>query len=209
MSIRSASILGLMALALFSLWLLLAGKQRVLGIDSGPAGFALMMLTAWGSLYALYRLPRRDFENAVSPGEWRAWIGTVFMAQLTAYMLLTAYSSRGASLIESPYTGAVGRNVAMMFIAWIVVSWIMDQRLAGQVQEDERDREISRIANSWGSTALAFCVVGMAVTLGLSPAEKLEWAKPPMIAHMLIFSLLWGALVQYAVTAIQYWRDRR
>lgn len=209
MSLRHAGMFGLVALALVSLWLLFVGPQQILGLDTGHIGFVLMSVTAWGSLYGLYRWPRNELDTVISPGEWRAWIGTLFMAMLTTYMLAAAYVSKGASLAESPYAGRVGGNVAMMFIAWIVVYSVLEKRWQGQVLEDERDREINRIAGSWGSGALAACIIGIAVTLGLSPAEKLAWAKPPMIAHMLIFSLLWGALVQCAVTAIQYWRDRR
>jgi len=42
----------------------------------------------------------------------------------------------------------------------------------------------------------------------LSPIEQLTWAKPPMVAHLLIFSLLWAGLVENVVATIQYWRDR-
>lgn len=209
MNKRSAGLLGLAGIAIFALWLLLAGPGHLLGIDTGKVGFALLMATAWGALYALYRWPRGELDGPVSPGEWRAWIGTVFMAQLTAYVLVHTLPFSAASLLESRDVRAIGGNVVMLIIAWLVVSSVLQSRWKGRVQEDERDREIDRIAASWGSGALSFCIIGIAVMLGLTPPEKLEWATPHNIAHLLIFSLLWGGLVHYATTAIQYWRERR
>lgn len=209
MNKRSAGLLGLAGLAIFALWLLLAGPGHVLGLDAGKAGFALLMATAWGALYALYRWPRGELEGPVSPGEWKAWIGTVFMAQLTAYVLVQTQLFAGTTLLHSADARAIGSNVAMLVIAWLIVSSVLQSRWKGRVQEDERDREIDRIAANWGSGALTVLIIGIAVMLGLSPAHKLEWATPLRIAHLLIFALLWSGLVHYATTAIQYWRDRR
>ena len=57
--------------------------------------------------------------------------------------------------------------------------------------------------------ALVFVVIGVAVMLGISPARKLEWATPIAIANLLIFALIWSCFVEYVVTALSYWRDRR
>ena len=46
-------------------------------------------------------------------------------------------------------------------------------------------------------------------TTGFSPAAKLAWAPPPMVAHLLIVGLVLSCLVEYGVTAVSYWRDRR
>lgn len=209
MNNRSVGLLGLAALAILALWLLLAGPGHLMGIDTGKAGFALLMATVWGSLYALYRWPRGELDGAVSPGEWQAWIGTIFMAQLTAYVLVQSLGFSGAPLLENPDARAIGGNVVMLIIAWLVVSSVMRSRWKGRVQEDERDREIDRVASDWGSGALAVCIIGIAVMLGISPAEKLAWATPLKIAHLLVFALLWSGLVRYAATAIQYWHERR
>lgn len=52
-------------------------------------------------------------------------------------------------------------------------------------------------------------MIGVAVMLGISPARKLEWATPIAIANLLIFALIWSCFVEYVVTALSYWRDRR
>jgi uncharacterized membrane protein len=209
MSMRVLGTLGLASLAILALWLLLADPDRILGIDTGNAGMVLLMAVAWGSLYALYRLPRGELDMAISPGEWRAWIGVLFMAQLIVYLLLKSHVFVGAPLMHNPDASAVGRNVVMLLIAWAIVSQVMSDRWKGLVLEDERDREIDRVASSWGSGALTVTVIGVAVTLGITPTEKLEWAKPLMVAHVLVFCVLWGTQVNYTVAAIQYWRDRR
>ena len=63
---------------------LLLHDGRWLGLDTGAAGTAVLVLTAWGALFALGRADLSAVENAVSPGEWRAWIGTVFTAVAAA-----------------------------------------------------------------------------------------------------------------------------
>ena len=53
------------------------------------------------------------------------------------------------------------------------------------------------------------CRLALAVTLGLSPVERLAWATHFMIANLLVFALMWGWLCEYVATAMLYWRDRR
>ncbi|MDX2298886.1 MAG: hypothetical protein NW204_04100 [Xanthomonadaceae bacterium] len=208
MTSPSLRLLGLLVVALLALWLLLAGGDRVLGLDTGKLGFAALVTLAWGSLYAVYRLPRGEADAAIAPGEWQAWIGLVFMAQLLAYLLLKSDVLIHAPVLHNVQARTVGNHVVMLFVAWLVISQLMKARWQDKVQEDERDREIARVAASWSSGALTFCVIGVAVTLGLSPAEKMAWATPPAIAHMLVYALLWAGLISHAAAAIQYWRDR-
>jgi len=130
------------------------------------------------------------------------------MLMLSGYLLLKSPVFAGASLLQNPHASAVGRNVVLLILAWMVIAQLLRHHWQGQVQEDERDREISRVASRWRSDALSFIIIGFAVTLGLSPIEQLTWAKPPMVAHLLIFSLLWAGLVENVVATIQYWRDR-
>ena len=52
-------------------------------------------------------------------------------------------------------------------------------------------------------------VFGIVVTLGITPADRLAWATPVAVAHLLVFTLVWHCLVEYFVTAVSYWRDRR
>jgi len=208
MNSSSWRLLGLLVMALAAVWLLLAGGDRVLGLDTGKLGFASLVTLTWGSLYAVYRLPRGEADAAIAPGEWQAWVGLVFMAQLVAYLLLKSDALIHATASHNPHARVVGNHMVMLLVAWLVISQVMKARWRGTVQEDERDRQIARVAARWGSGALTFSVIGVAVTLGLSPAEKLAWATPPMVAHMLVFALLWAGLIEHAAAAIQYWRDR-
>lgn len=190
-----------------SLWLLLAGPSRVLGLDGGRWGVVLLVAVAWGSLLAVQSLPRGDFEQA-SPGEWKAWIGVLFMAVAVGYFLAKIQVFQAPALPHNPQATAVGRNVVMLLVAWTVLSGVVAARWKGSVQEDERDRDIARKASGWGRGATIACVVGLAVTLGFSPADRLLWATHLMIANLLVLSLMCGCLFEYAATAIAYWRDR-
>lgn len=200
---------GLLAVAGVALWLLLAGPGRLLGVDAGNAGMALLIATAWLALYALYRLPRGDFEKSVSPGEWKAWIGAAFMAVSIAYFLGKAHLFQGPPVPHNPDATAVGRNLVLLLVAWTVLSGVMASRWKGEVEEDERDRRIAAKAAGWGRGALVLCVVGIAVMLTFSPSEKLRWATHLMVANMMVFALMWAWFCEYLATAAQYWRDRR
>lgn len=200
---------GLAALALQAFWRLLTGAGQVFGLDGSDYPFFLVVALSWSVLYAFYRWPRQGQESVIAPSEWRAWIGLLVVAQLIINLLLNAWRSEGASLLEGPYRGSVIGNTILPIVAWMVLYSAIDKRWRGQVQEDERDREIDRVAAGWGNGAFALCIIGVAVMLELSPPEKLLWAKPPAIANLLIFALLWGAFIQCAVSAIQYVRDRR
>lgn len=214
MESRQWGFAGLLALAGLAFWLLLAGPSNVLGIDTGQAGTALLVASAWISLYAVSRLPRRELGRVASLGEWKAWIGTGFMALVIGYFLAKIDVLAGASTWNNPEANAVGGNLAMLLIAWAVLSSVMSSRWKGEigadeVEEDERDRGIAVRASGWGRGALTLSIIGFAVMLGFSPAHKLQWATHLMIANLLIFALMWGCLMEYAVTAILYWRDRR
>jgi uncharacterized membrane protein YidH (DUF202 family) len=202
---------GYPAVALFAglaLWLLLAGPSRLLGVDTGRAGMALLVTAAWVSLLAVRSLPRGALERTASPGEWKAWIGVVFMAIAIAYFLANVEVFKGTTVPFDPAATAVGRNLVLLLVAWAVLSGVVASRWKGRVQEDERDREIERQAGGWGRGALIACVIGIAVTLAFSPPERLQWASHMMIANMLVFALMWGCLFEYAATAVAYWRDR-
>jgi uncharacterized membrane protein len=198
----------LLLVAGFALWLLLAGPSKLLGIDTGQAGTALLVTVAWVSLLAIQKMPRGDFERAVSPGEWKAWSGLVFMAVAILYFLSKRHVFQGAAIPYNPEAAAVGRNLVLLLVAWTVLSRVIASRRKDEVQEDERDREIARQAVGWGRGALGFCVVAIAVTLAFSPGHRLEWATHLMIANMLVFALMWGCLFEYAAAAVAYWRDR-
>ncbi|MET0654143.1 MAG: hypothetical protein ABWY94_01040 [Pseudoxanthomonas sp.] len=209
MSAQGRWLIGAVLLAAMALWLLLAGPARVLGFDGGQAGMLLLVATAWVSLYRISRTPRDQLEGMASPGEWRAWLGAGFMLVAVVYFLAKARVFQQMSAWNDPDAAAVARNLVMLLIAWAVLANVLASRWKDAVQEDERDREIEKQAAGWGRAALVFCVIGLAAMLGFSPAEKLQWARPFVIANLLVFALMWGWLCEYAATALMYWRDRR
>ncbi|MGH8028213.1 MAG: hypothetical protein ACREO0_15965 [Pseudoxanthomonas sp.] len=209
MTMQGRWLAGTLLLGAFALWLLLFGPASVLGFDSGQVGMALLMGSAWLSLYRISRAPRDQLEGMASPGEWRAWLGLGFMLAAVIYFLVKAQVFQQMSAWNDPNAAAVARNLVMLLIAWAVLSNVLGSRWKGAVQEDERDREIEKQAAGWGHGALVFSIIGIAVMLGFSPAEKLQWARPFVIANLLVFALMWGWLCEYAATALMYWRDRR
>lgn len=209
MSVSRWAMGGLLLVALFALWLLLAGPSSLLGIDTGNAGMVLLIVTAWVSLYAVSQLPRDAIAQAASPGEWKAWIGTAFMAAAVAYFLSNVDVFLAATVWNDPDAGRVARNLVLLLIAWSVLSGVLAARWKGVVEEDERDREIAAMAVGWGRMALVVFNIGLAVTIGLSPEHKLQWATHWMIANLLIFGLMASCLVEYAATAVHYWSDRK
>lgn len=208
MLLRRWGMLGLLGIAALSLWLLLAGTGQLLGIDTGPAGMVLLVSAAWMSLYALQRMQRGQLDNAVSPGEARAWVGFGFTAVAAIYFLAKLHVFQGADALRAPDANAVGRNLVMLLIAWTVLSSVLASRWQGEVLEDERDRRITAQAGGLGRGALTVAVIGLALMLGFSPAARLAWATHFMIANLLVFMLVASCLVEYAATVIAYWRDR-
>ena len=125
------------------------------------------------------------------------------------YFLVKAQVFQRMSAWNDPDAAAVARNLVMLLIAWAVLANVLASRWKGAVREDERDREIEKQAAGWGHGALVFCIIGIVAMLGFSPAEKLQWARPFVIANLLVFALMWGWLCEYGATALMYWRDRR
>jgi hypothetical protein len=198
---------GLVALALVAFWMLLAGPEELLGVDVGGFGFGLTVLVAWSAIHGITAAPPGELDEVVSPAEWRAWIGLGFSLLVGAYLF--AKSDVIASVSDYRDLGRIGRNVVLLVISWAVVSQVLQWRWKGKVLDDERDREIAVRAASWGRGATVVAIFGIAAMLGLSPAERLSWATNIVIANLLVFALVCGSLLEYAVTALSHWRDRR
>lgn len=209
MNLQRGGWLVLLVGAMLAFWALLAGPSAVSGIDLGKWGTASMILLAWASMYAIMRTPVGEAERGISPGEWKAWVGTAFMLAATGYFLAKSPVFAAAPAWHNPDARAVGRNLVLLLVAWSVLTGVLAARWKGRVQEDERDREIERQAAGWGRGALVFCLAGLAAMLTFSPPAKLAWATHFMIANLLVFALMWGWLCEYAATVVMYWRDRR
>jgi hypothetical protein len=204
---RSVLMVGLASLLLCALLLTFLGPDRLLGIDSVLVGTGGLLVGGWLALGLRGRSP--DDDDDPSPGEWQAWLGLAFVVALTAYFLVHAPALGSLDELVEPVAQAVGRNIGTLIVLWVVGSTLMDARFKGQVQEDERDRQIARVAREWGNGAVTVCVIGIALMLGLSPPDELIWAQPLAIANLLVFALLWGGLVGQTTSVVQYWRDRQ
>ncbi|NYZ62643.1 hypothetical protein [Luteimonas deserti] len=209
MAWRRWSWMGLLILAGVALWMLVAGRTTRVGIDIGMLGSVWLLGTAWLALYTASTMPRGELEQGIAPGEWQAWIGTVFMCVATLYFVSKLHVFGSESIPHAPQSRVVVRNLVVLLIAWTVLSRVLVARWNGHVQSDERDRDIEARAAGWGRAALVSAMVALAVTLGLSPVERLDWATHFMIANLLILLLMCGWLVEYAATAVLYWHDRR
>ena len=209
MDVRRVTLPAALVVAGLGLWLLLAGFENLLGFDTGAIGFALLMVSAWSALYVVSRLPRGSSELAVSPSEWKAWIGTAFMAMAVAYFLAKVHVFQTTSLLDNPEASAVGRNLVLLLVAWTILSSVVGARWKDRVQADERDLQIARVASDWGRGALTVALISLAICIGFSPADRLQWATLPMIANLLILALTIGCLFEYAASAVLHWRDRR
>jgi hypothetical protein len=197
---------GLVALALGSFWLLLAGPDEMLGLDLGGFGIGLAALVSWSAIHGISAAPRGELDRVVSPGEWKAWIGFGFTLLVAAYLFSRRDVIAGAGDLHD--LGRIGRNIVLLVIAWSVVSRVLAWRWQGDVLADERDQVIDTRAAAWGRGATTVGVIGVAVTLGLTPAARLAWATPIVVAHLLVFVLVCGCLVESAVAGASYWRER-
>lgn len=189
------------------LWLLWLAPTRLAGFDTGIAGCILLSLSAWAAI-ALAAAAPRAAAATMSPGETQSWIAFVFCVLIAAYLLRATDLLMAGEWLRDAEARRVAVRIGILVAAWIVVAVLAGKRNRG-VAEDERDRAVHAIGTSFAYGAVAMCLIGYAVTLGLSPPERLAWVTPPAVANQMIFILLWGSIVGYAARGIVYWRDRR
>ncbi len=176
-----------------SVWVGLGGP--LLGCGSALGAIQLSFWRATG------------LERATAPAEVNAWIMLLFLGAIIAGLLGNADAL--ATGLHGREATHLGIKLAVLAVFYVVLASILRVRRGKAVLEDERDVEIAHRAAAWGRGALIFCVFGLMVMLGLSPAAKLQWATPAMIAAQLLFALMWGWLCEYVAMALMYWRDRR
>ena len=104
---------------------------------------------------------------------------------------------------------AVAGRLVLLLVAWTVLSRVLASRWQSAVDEDERDRAIAGHAAGWWRGTAAVGVLVLAVTLGMSPPERLAWASHFMIANLLVLALMCAWTAECAATALLYLRDRR
>lgn len=167
------------------------------------------LLLAAGSIVSAIQFsvrPRTGVEEEAAPAEIDAWLALLYVGALVGCLLSNA--SAFAVSWSDPATRAASIALLQIVVAYVVISTVLRARRGKAVLEDERDREIKRRAARWGRHALIACVVVLMIMLGMSPAQKLEWATPPAVAFVLLLVLLLGWLFENAATICCYWRDR-
>ena len=200
------------------LWLMLGLAALATGLwlvfwpPTGNAGWVAVgtpLLGGGSALVAIQLVQWRTtgLERVAAPAEVNAWVMLLFLGATLA-ALLGSMDALAAGLVGGGKKQLIVK-LSVLVIFYVVLAQVMRARRGAAVLEDERDREISRMAAGWGRGALIFCIVGLVVMLGFSPPHKLEWATPAVIASHLLFALIWGWLCEYAATVICYWRDRQ
>lgn len=203
-------LIACLVLAGVGLALFFGGEHRDLGLPLGWVGTVLFIAAVWFCVDAVHRIPHSEDEAAIAHGEWQAWIGVAFVGAVIVASLLRADEFLPqVPISQNPDAGAAGRGIGTLFVAWLVLAYVLKERWAGKVLADERDTQIELIASQWGRCATAFCIIGIAVLLGFSDTERLREFSFPFIAQMLMLALLWGLWFDQLVAAILYWRDRR
>ncbi len=203
-------LIACLLLAGVGLALFFGGEYRDFDLPLGWVGTVLFIAAVWFCVDAVHRIPHSEDEAAVAHGEWQAWIGVAFVgAVIVASLLKADVFLPQVPIGQNPDAGAAGRGIGTLFVAWLVLAYVLKQRWAGKVLEDERDTRIELVASQWGRAATAFCIIGIAVLLGFSDTERLREFSYPFIAQMLMLALLWGLWFDQLVAALQYWRDRR
>jgi hypothetical protein len=195
----------LLAPAAIGLWLIVAIPSRWHGIDTGAAGAGLLLAAAAAGLWLSGTIPD-DGTSQRSPGEQGRWVALVFTGLIGALMLAHAGAFAGARTIAE--LGGIGRPVVMLLVGWLILASIARRRPGAGVQADERDREVARAADAVSHGVLALAIVAIAVTLGLTPPERLSWASPIAVANLLMFALVAAAFAGHGAALWHYRRDR-
>lgn len=208
-------LIACLVLAGVGLALFFGGEYRDIPGLSGdfPAGWLgalLFVVAVWFCVDLVHRIPHSDEEAAIAPGEWQAWVGIAFVgAVLVATILKMRVFLPEVPIQHNPDAGAAGRSVGMLFVAWLVLAYVLKERWAGKVLEDERDARIALVAGQWARGATTVCVIGIALLLGFSDTDRLRGFSYPYIAQLLMQALLWGLWFEQVASAVLYWRDRR
>ena len=209
-SLRYAVLIPLSILAFYVLFVLP-------DIDLGWPGGLTMLAGAWLVWYLLWATMQESAAAAktselavpVSPGEQRAWIGLIFTAAILLYYALRGSQMVAADGTMAPEASAIGKHIGMLVVVWLVVMRVLRKRWRDTVEEDERDRGIRARANSWARIGLSVFVLGIAVMFAFSPLDHLAWARPMAVSNLMMTGLIASSLLEYAVTGVAYWRDRR
>jgi len=209
-SLRYAILIPLSILAFYVLFVLPDVDVGWLGGLAMLAGAWLIWYLLWATMQGSAAAARNDDTVVtISPGEQRAWIGLVFTVAILIYFALRGSQMVAADGTMAPEASGIGRHIGMLVVGWLVVMHVLRQRWRDKVEEDERDRLIQARACSWARIGLSVFVLCIAVMFAFSPLDHLQWARPMALSNLMMTGLIVSSLLEYAVTGLAYWRDRR
>jgi hypothetical protein len=189
-------------------------QERWWGLDIGSLGATVFGFMLWigAGLFAAY--PERIFSPGWSLAERRAWTGLFFVVLILLGYLRFMWAL--GQLPEIPDTlhdlpaDNFLWNLAVLLIAWAVVSSALRGRDSGMIEADERDLRLRSAADRAGDWAMTIQIVWCVGLLIGQPAERLSWWLAPMIAaNLLVGVLIAKTLVEHAYLVARYAWDRR
>lgn len=191
---------------LIGVLMLCATPNPWIDTDLGAAGSAISLISVWIALW-LASSQRETLPLDISLAEKENWISLFYTGAL-ALFLASELDVIGVASSPRQLAG-MGKVIVAMLIGWAVLSSVIRQRSSQRIKRDERDRQLQRHADAVSHTAICVIVVALALTLGLSPMNRLAWFTPLMIAHLLILALIVASVAGHSYAAWAYWRDRR
>ncbi len=180
--------------------------NRWIGADLGVLGSSITLVSVWIALWLASR-QREESPSSVSLAEKENWVALFYTGALALFIASELDVIAQASSVYQ--LAGMGKVIVATLIGWIVLSSVIRQRSSQRVKHDERDGELQRRADTVSHTAICVTVIGLAVTLGFSPANRLAWFTPLLIAHLLMLALIVASFTGHASAAWAYWNDRR
>lgn len=187
---------------------LLGPAERVLGVDLGPTGAAVFVLSVAGGMCLLAKRGDEVFAEHMSVTERRAWIGVGFLAIILANFTLgmMALADHG----EPPQRIGDFQARFPARLGLLIGAWLFCASLIGDddpFETDERDLRHQHRADRAANLMLNLIVIGAAVMLISVPRDALSlWLSPIVLANVLIGVLIFRALVEHVVLAVSYRR---
>lgn len=193
--------------ALLALYLLWLAPDQIYGIDSGIAGSAILLGTAWLTLWLWWGVRDLAAEYA-SLSQQLAGIGLVFSTAIGISFAMRLHASDWTLDATAASTWQMGRNVLLMLILWPVSAAVLRGLRRDEGIEDERDRAVAARAAAHGYTVLGIALVVLIVQLGFGGVEFQALATPLSIAHWLIGLLILATIGEHLSATLQYRRDQ-
>ncbi|GMV29078.1 MAG: hypothetical protein AMXMBFR59_12030 [Rhodanobacteraceae bacterium] len=197
--------IALAMLASAAIGVLLVGPWIDWPFPEGWIGVALMLAAAFAMRH---HWSRRAETRGDEPGEpeREVWHGLASTSLIGAQIATSLYLAGPALALHSSAAHHLGRTTWTL-IGGAVISWFILHRR--EVQRDERDLAIVAGAHRISGHVLAVLIVGLAVTLGFTPPERLAPMSHVFLAHVLLLTLVVSSLVNHALQLWGYRRDAR